>query len=280
MLLNPSLTDPSAPVREEHLKFPTLLVLAKAQQAKLSGLTSNELVQALESITTMSAADREVTPGDRVSRFRRQALNLISHGTLQDAGLIGSRPAKTSEADQSRRYFLTSKGRTAVAKEMISAIGMPSSARPAASPDSRTGEKAIAKPALFILATLEMAMQGPVPMTTLRRALRSVLPKSEEDLAILKNRKDARIDQVIRNLISNQTLTKEGWIKRHDTGAMSLTNAGYSVVLDPLLKRVPTPPMFLRPAPTLSEAVAQTQATEAAPVTEAPQARRATPRPR
>lgn len=266
MLFKPSLTDSSVPVREEDLKLPTLMVLAKAKQAKINGLTGGDLVSALESITVMADADREVTPGDRVSRFRRQALNLLSHGTLQREGLIS---ARQSQKDRHQRFHITSKGRAALAQKFIATIGMPPAARPPVESSSRTLERAIAKPALFVLASLEMTIGAPVPMTTLRTALSNVLPQSEEDRAVLKNRKDTRMDQVIRNLISHNTLTKDGWVKRTDNNALTITPAGYSVVLDSLLRHVPTPPMFAKPvAPSLSEAVSRTQDTAPVATTE------------
>lgn len=243
MFITPSMTDPKTQVREDELKIPALLVLAQAQRAKIKGITRGELADALESISLLSEADREVTGGDRISRFRRQVFNLISHGTLEKEKLVVGAMTELDKGPAQRLLSITPEGRARLAKVAMAGLGMPTAARPPASATSRTLEKAIAMPALYVLANLEAAMECAVPMTTFRTALRSVLPKSPEDLAVLKNRSDTRIDQVIRNLISHNTLEREGWVKR-DTDGLSMTTAGYSALLDYLIKPFPVPAMF------------------------------------
>jgi hypothetical protein len=253
-MLSPNLTDSQATVREEDLKIPTLIVLAKASQAKIPGITVSELADALESINNLSAADQAITPGDRVSRFRRQVLNLISHNTLQSQGWIS--PKAPAAGQTATRYVITSEGRAQLARVAIAGIGMPSAARPAVSATSRTLEKSIAIPALFILANLEMDMGSPVPMSMLRKALKNILPSSPADMVILAGRTDTRLDQVIRNLISHSTLETDKWMKRTPEG-MTVTNVGYGVLLDTLIGALPTPATLVNAkatAPSLASA--------------------------
>lgn len=75
--------------------------------------------------------------------------------------------------------------------------------------DDRTSERDLIMPALRILAQKgyrDVGMRAADLATELRR---QIVPK-EGDLVILTGRKDDRLSQVLRNLVSHRTLAKGG----------------------------------------------------------------------
>ena len=72
-------------------------------------------------------------------------------------------------------------------------------------------------------------------ISVLSKKLRSVVNPSSEDLEILANRKDDRLSQVIRNLVSHRTLEKTGLAKyrkgtAYTRGSYFLTDLGKASV--------------------------------------------------
>lgn len=276
LFIQPSMLDSNARVKESDLHVPALLVLAKAKQAGLeSGINCTQLADALESIAVLSPADQMTIPGDRLTHFRRQVYNLMFHEKLEKEGWVASQPAPGTPDPMQKLFSITPKGAAKLAERAIGTLGVPKISQEAADSDRRTLEKDIKLPSLYLLAGLEQTMERPVPMTTLRTTLRSVLPKSRVDMETLKNRNDSRLDQIIRNLISHNTLKNEGWAKRTAEG-MSVTQAGYEALLGHVIRALPTPPMFARPS-SLSQAMRQPEkAPESveAPAAPSPRSRR------
>ncbi len=243
IFISPSMTDSSAAVAESDLVTPALLVLAKVDQDEAtagipsrsrSGLPASALIAALEQLCTFSPADQAITPGDHEPRLRRQVRNLLSHQSMERDGLVG-----TSLKQGATCWRITVRGKAALAEKMIRAMGSPATTT-LSSVKGRTLEASIAKPALYMLTLLEGLTGAPVSMSLLRQSLRASLPRSAEDLAGLAGRKDTRLDQVIRNLVSNDTLKRQGWIVRSAKG-MSVTDVGKAALLEEMLKPIPSP---------------------------------------
>jgi hypothetical protein len=72
-------------------------------------------------------------------------------------------------------------------------------------PGDRTSEIDLVQPALQLLAR-----HGPLETSELARLLRAIVRPHAVDLEILPSRKDDRLSQVIRNLISHRTLSRRG----------------------------------------------------------------------
>ena len=100
-------------------------------------------------------------------------------------------------------------------------------------PEAKITEADIVSPCLLLLA--QAASAGYEGLTTgqLRTLVRQVLVLSEGDQQQLAGRKDAKIDQVIRNLISHGTLTKTGFaqyqtpVGGREQSRLVLTEAGW-----------------------------------------------------
>ena len=74
---------------------------------------------------------------------------------------------------------------------------------------NRTSERELIEPALRLLAEPQNLHRG-LATEDLAKRLRQAAVPTAEDLQILPSRKDDRLSQVIRNLISHRTLEKRG----------------------------------------------------------------------
>lgn len=225
------------------MKVQALMVMAKAKDMgwprKDGGMTQDELATPLAALHSVHPDDMPVAFG--------QALSVLVEGVLLAEGLVRAVP--TQEGDH-RQFRITQKGSAELARAMVEGIGVPPSAPPRG--EGRTLEESIVKPALYTLALHEVSKGEPMSMTDLRSSLATVLPKSEEDVSGLRNRTDRRIDQIIRNLISHDTLAKRGWIRRvpeapareHRPQPMRITRKGLAALAPSLIRALPDPPGF------------------------------------
>lgn len=101
----------------------------------------------------------------------------------------------------------------------------------------RTRERDLIVPALRILAEYAHPERG---MTTAELAdrLRGQITPTAEDLEMLTNRKDDRLSQVIRNLVSHRTLERRGLAVYHKgaidgLGYYKLTPMGLRTLNEP-----------------------------------------------
>ncbi len=94
----------------------------------------------------------------------------------------------------------------------------------------RIKEGDLVDPALRLIAEFGDPDLG-LEISVLAKKLRLVLHPSKEDLEILESRKDDRLSQVIRNLVSHRTLEKKGLAKyrkgtAYTRGSFVLTELG------------------------------------------------------
>jgi hypothetical protein len=73
----------------------------------------------------------------------------------------------------------------------------------------RTSERELIMPALVLIATHGSPERG-LEVGEMRQRLRQQITPTPDDLVILSGRKDDRLSQVIRNLVSHRTLERKG----------------------------------------------------------------------
>lgn len=102
-------------------------------------------------------------------------------------------------------------------------------------------ESSLIVPVLLLLAQSEKKNNGPLTMAQIRVELKRALDMGSVDLEPLKSRpQESRIDQIIRNLISNEKLTNSG-VAEYEDGKISITDKGRIFLLDNLLDMLPMP---------------------------------------
>jgi hypothetical protein len=245
-MFNESLLSKESKTQKSDLIVPVLLIMAKAELMGHPSITTHDLRVALKDIVVPSGEDLEKTPGDDVSRIDRSVRNLISHNDLVNLGLVkvGKAKSGTSRATLS----LTTKGRDYLLNKWISSVDLKNENIIVSEESPRQGfESNIASLALIVVASLEAETGKPVSTTDLREAIKVALPTVHPDDLKPKNENqpwETPLDRAVRNLISHNTLSKKGFIKRVDKG-IKLTAAGRKEVLSSFLDLVPDLPSSL-----------------------------------
>lgn len=112
--------------------------------------------------------------------------------------------------------------------------------------NNRITEKNVIFPALLLLAQAKFHLKDPnVPTSILKKSIFGNIEDdlSDEDLAPLKNRNDTKVEQVIRNLVSNKTLEKGGLATYdNEKRTLQITDAGLAYVANkviPVMTKLP-----------------------------------------
>lgn len=267
-LLGDSLVDPTRPVQEKDLVFPILLVLAKADAENHGPMTTFQLDLVFRDLFEMSDEDDQIVRRS-VTRFRRTLDNVFSHDLL-----TRDKWAKR-EGDG---WVITPRGRSYLLDYMLEPKDpLPNGEMRVLTQGERVVESVVAFQMLVRLAELQKNDNTPVSTAQLRKDIKSSLPLTVSDLYPLKNRPDTKIDQIVRNVISHNTMTKSGWCTRSEKGLV-ITEKGKARVLDYLLEAFPAPDfgILLRKEQTFR---AQINARRAEVATEAAAARKAKQKP-
>lgn len=261
----PSFLSPHEAVQERDLVVPILLVLAQAEREQCGPVTTFQLHTSLRQIVNLSDADKEVVRRDSVTRFQRTLQNVISHDLLT---------AEKFVARKDNGWVITQRGQAHLLGYLFEdAKEMDSVARVDFAKKTRVVESIVAFHMLVRLAELQRNNKRPVSTTQLRLDVKSSLPLSIADLDPLKSRTDKKIDQIARNVISHNTLTKNGLATRSEKGLV-ITLAGKAHVLDRMLESFPKPDFSFLIAKE-KEFRAKVNARRAEAAAEAAQARRA-----
>lgn len=100
--------------------------------------------------------------------------------------------------------------------------------------NNRISEKDVVFPALLLLAQAKVHLKNPnIPSAFLKKSIFDNIEDnlSDADLEPLKNRNDTKVDQVIRNLVSNKTLVKSGFASyNQENRTLAITDAGLTYV--------------------------------------------------
>ncbi len=226
---------------------PVLLVMAHAERAGIATMPTSRIRELVRQSVILSEQDQAPLKNRSDSRFDQIVRNLVSHKTLINLGYVSYQtPRKDLPSPGEMR--LTARGKAYLASQCLGLIELPSLEDNANSINvsddpsvSRLGEEQIVIPALLLLAKLNADRDNnPVSTTDLRQALKSSIVVSPEDVAPLKNRKDTKVDQLVRNLISHGTLEKSGWVERSEKG-LKVTQAGLVRLLGEFLDVLPAP---------------------------------------
>lgn len=220
------------------MNFMALLTLAQAQRLGMGGATKAQFERAVCQEAVKSICDQ----ASRQKTLR----GLVSAERLVRRGLARALPDPGGPVNQASpvddRLVLTDEGRRQLLAYVFDLLPAPGMGRkPGAEAAERNTESRIALAALLVLARLQHDLNDTVPTQLLRETLLEELPLHNDDRQPLKNRSDTKIDQVIRNLISHNTLTTAGWAQRTDEQHLCLAPEGQHKLLDLLLPEFPAP---------------------------------------
>jgi len=230
-LFGDSLFDPTRAIEEKELVFPILLILAKAANENHGPMTTFQLHSVCKDLFVLSEDDQQIVRRS-VTRFRRTLDNVFSHDLLTRDKLA------KREGDG---WTITPRGRAYVLDYMLEPKDpLPNGEMRVMTQGERVVESVVAFQMLVRLAELQKNNTNPVSTTQLRRDIKSSLPLTVSDLFPLKNRSDTKIDQIVRNVISHNTMTKSGWCTRAEKGLV-ITEKGKARVLDYMLESFPAP---------------------------------------
>ena len=231
-LFGDSLFDNTHPVEERDLVVPMLLIMAQADRKNHGPVSTFQFTTVLKNLFVMSEEDDKIVKRDNVTRFQRTLQNVISHDLLT---------ANKYATRKDNGWVITPKGRAHLLNYLLEPKEpLPGNEMRVIDGGPRVLETTIAFYMLVRLSELQKDNTIPVTTAQLRRDIKSSLPLSVEDLAPLKNRPDTKIDQVVRNIVSHNTLTKEGYCTRSKKGLV-ITQKGKVKVLNNLLEVFPAP---------------------------------------
>ena len=230
-LFGESLFDPNRAVEEKDLVFPILLVLAKASSENHGPMSTFQLHAVFKDLFELSNDDQQIVRRS-VTRFRRTLDNVFSHDLLTRD--------KLAKRD-GEGWSITPRGRAYLLDYMLEPKDpLPNGEMRVLTQGERVVESVVAFQMLVRLAELQKNDTTPVSTAQLRRDIKSSLPLTVSDLYPLKNRTDTKIDQIVRNVISHNTMTKSGWCVRSEKG-LNITEKGKARVLDYMLEMFPAP---------------------------------------
>lgn len=230
-LLGDSLIDPNRAVEEKDLMFPILLVLAKADSENQGPISTFQLHTIFKDLFALSDEDQQIVRRQD-SRFRRTLNNVFSHDLLTRDKLA------QREGDG---WVISPRGRAYLLDNMLEPKDpLPNGEMRVTTQGERLVESVVAFQMLVRLAELQKNNENPVSTAQLRHDLKSSLPLTVSDLYPLKNRSDTKVDQIVRNVVSHNTMTKTGWCERSERGFV-ITDKGKARVLDYLLEAFPAP---------------------------------------
>ena len=219
---------------ENDLIAPALLVLAQADRTGHGPVSTFQLHDALRDAFDFSPEDEELVRPDRpnLTRFLRTVRNLVSHDRLTAPGFA----VRTDKG-----FSITPRGRAHLLQFLLDPRQVAEDAPLTVLENGeRVLENTVALQMLHRLAELQWDNKRPVSTAQLRKDIKALVPLAVQDLAPLKNRSDTKVDQIVRNIVSHNTLTKNKWATRSDKGFV-ITNAGKAKVLDILLHVYPQP---------------------------------------
>lgn len=230
-LIGDSLLDENRAVEEKDLIFPILLVLAKADSENHGPMTTFQLYTTFKNLFVLSDEDQQIVRR-KVTRFRRTLDNVFSHDLLTRDNWVN----RVNDG-----WEITPRGRAYLLDYMLEPKDpLPNGEMRVLTQGERVVESVVAFQMLVRLAELQKNDPSPITTTRLRNDVKSSMPLTVSDLQPLKNRKDTKIDQVIRNVISHDTMTKNGWCTRSEEGLV-ITDKGKARVLDFLLEAFEAP---------------------------------------
>ena len=244
MLFQHSSNSQSATI--DNLVIPTLFVLAQAALDKQTNAISfAQLKEAV--VRAMNPA-----PSDRAA-MESALQKLLSSNRLVGDGFISYRRSANETGTTGPIINVTQRGMAILGRRCVDLMPMPDLANEiTADPRAaRNLEQDILVPMLAILVKLHEESGLPVSMSTWRQSAKQTLHLSTEDMGPLLNRTDTKLDQLMRNIKSHNTMRKLGWVIEI-TGGTIPTERGMAKLAEEFLAMLPKPDFknLLMPAET------------------------------
>ena len=240
-------------ITEENIMLSFLSVLASANDfyGYQQKVPTEIIKEALKESLPLSEEDTRIVEGKRGTKVDRVIRNLASH----------DKPVKRGYAIRNKDgWQITEKGKDILLDVLISEIGFSpdfdeleqnprsidynliSSAQKEEEDVTRLTENNILDDFIFVLIRADHFYKAKgeddkfIPTSTIKNILKHHLPLTEEDIKPLKNRKDTKVDQVIRNLASHDTPVKRGYATRNKDG-WQVSEKGKDFILSIFLKK-------------------------------------------
>lgn len=206
------------------------------------------VAQAARSKSTVSFAQIDnavvsaMVPADAQERgkMRRSLFEIMAKKVLIRQGLASFSKARTEGGPQIMN--ITQRGMALLGRRCADMLPIPDLSQDlsVSTEAPRVTEKDLVIPALATLVKMHEETGLPVNMTDLREGIKRMLTISSKDLDPLDGRTDFKIDQVIRNLRSHNTLLKNGWVLNTDEGYVP-SERGYAQLAEEYLALLPSP---------------------------------------
>lgn len=182
-------------------------------------------------------------------KMRRSLFDILAKRVLIRQGLASFSKARTVDGPQILN--ITQRGMALLGRRCADMLPAPDLRQDLnVSADApRLTEKDLVIPALATLVKMHEETGLPVGMADLREGIKRMFTLSVRDLDPLDGRTDFKIDQLIRNLKSHNTLLKNGWVLNTDEGYVP-SERGYAQLAEEYLGLLPSPDFSKTPAPS------------------------------
>lgn len=225
---------PSANLKaiQENLIVPTMFVMAQAARKKES-ISFAQLAEAV--VRTQSPAD-----DGEATMIKRALYDLMGRHELVKRGLVSH--AKVRAEDAPPIVNISQRGMALLGRRCVDLVDMPNLKQEISiDPNApRNLEQGLLLPMLVTLVKMHEEYGLPVKMGEWREGTKRMLNLSPEDLGPLVNRSDTKIDQVMRNIKSHNTMQKTGWAEATQEGYIP-TEKGMARVAELFLGALPSP---------------------------------------
>lgn len=237
--------DDTAPYTQKDLLLPTLMILLKHKknerldswlsirintQNDRETITTSDLRAYLKTILMLNEADCKKLVGRSDTVFDQIVRNLISNKVLEKSKYAISDNNKINQS-----FKITDQGIQYVIEQFTDYLNTMSFS---AGVKEKHTEMAVVPAVLFELF-LAKSTEG-LEMSDLKKKVLDRLTLTQADQEILASRSDRKIDQVIRNLVSNKTLERLGVAEKIDN-KWKITNDGQIVLGKTLISYLPLP---------------------------------------
>lgn len=225
---------PSANIKalQENLVVPTLFVLAQAARNKET-VSFAQLSDAV--IKSMAPETNE-----DAQKMKRALFDMLGKRELVKSGLASYAKARAEGAPPILN--ITQRGMAVLGRRFVDMIELPNLQKElTVNPEApRNLEQSLLMPMLVTLVKMHEEYGLPVKMGQWREGTKRILNLSPEDMGSLVNRSDTKIDQVMRNIRSHNTLRRMGWVIETKDGYIP-TEKGMARVAEEFLPILPVP---------------------------------------
>lgn len=225
---------PSANLKaiQESLIVPTMFVMAQAARKK----------EAISFAQLAEAVARSQSPADdaEAKLMKRALFDMLGRHELVKRGLASH--AKVRAEGAPPIVNISQRGMAMLGRRCVDLVDLPNLKQDVSvDPNApRNLEQGLLLPMLVTLVKMHEEYGLPVKMGEWREGTKRMLNLSPEDMGPLVNRSDTKIDQVMRNIKSHNTMQKTGWVENTKDGYIP-TEKGMARVAELFLSALPSP---------------------------------------